>query len=286
MTKRVIIKNGKKYIVNVVDHNDCGDLGGGGGAAAGSLVFGPNNQFLSVAANSSSFAPGTGSYTVEWFQNMVVLPNTYEVEKVIFSVGSSSVSESIGVGITIIGFNYLLSVHENDSNFYLFILPYTSSAGINNVWTHFAVVRNSSAGYLQAFQNGYALTNGGTTSQITTPFFVNANINDTSSALLVGGYGDNSTSTTFSGSITNFRFTNGYALYSGPASTDGLNLFNSSSYAFNPPSYTLNSVAGTTLLLDANPYIPYNFIDTSGLNQVVSANSVSWSMSSPFYPIL
>lgn len=246
MTKRIIINKGKKYIVN------CSGVEDGVFAEGGSLQFGGLNQFLTLTS-SAQWAPGTGSFTVEWWQ--------YQINQTafgrVFTIGIWPTAE-IAVSI------------ETGGKFYLWLdalgnTPAVANSGsvispYLNTWTHFAVVRESGS-FLQIFQNGTPIKT------ITDPtnVYLKANLNNTTSSLFIGGEGDNVVNTRFSGSITNFRFVNGYALYSGSFTT----------------AYTPFPVLGTTLLINADiNQAPYVY-DNSGYNNTITQNSVSWSYARP-----
>jgi len=246
MQKRVIINKGKKYIVNTVGWED------GVFVEGGSLSFGAANQFLTITS-SAQWAPGTGSFTVEWWQYQISQPAFSRV----FTVKSWPSAE-IGVSI------------ETGGNFYLWLdglgnVPAVANSGsirtpYLNTWTHFAVVRESGS-FLQIFQNGTPIKT------ITDPanVYMMANINNTTSSFFIGGEGDNVVATRFSGSITNFRFVNGYAMYSGSFTS----------------AYTPFPTLGTTLLINADTnQAPYVY-DNSGYNNPITQSSVSWSYSHP-----
>ena len=129
-----------------------------------------------------------------------------------------------------------------------------------NTWHHFAVVR-SSGSYIQMFQDGVATKTITDKSNV----YLNADISS-SLPLIIGGEGTNIANTSFSGSITDFRFTNGYALYS---------------QSYTVPTMPIGIGTGTTLLLLAQGPAAVA-TDLSGLYQTVTQNSVSWSSASPF----
>lgn len=218
----------------------------------GSLQFGATDQFLTISAGSQ-WAPGTGSFTVEWWQYQIAQPSFSRV----FEVEAWPNTE-IGVSIESNGKFYLwLDALGNGpavANSGSIVAPYI------NTWTHFAVVRESGS-FLQIFQNGNPIK----TIIDPTNVYLIANINNTTSPLVIGSEADGVVATRFSGSITNFRFVNGYALYSG-------------SFA---AAYTPFPTLGTTLLLNADSaQAPYIY-DNSGYNNIVTQNSVSWSYAKP-----
>lgn len=256
MARRVIISNGKKYIVTVPDMEGM-DLGiGSAGGAGGSLEFrSVALQWLSVPA-SDSWNVYTGSFTVEWFQKAADVP----VNDRIFTIGVWPTAElgvsieNFGGGIKIFpwmdGLGNVPAIAHSAS----VILPYTSS------WHHFAIVR-SSGSYFQILQDGVALRTFTSPSDV----YINANISS-ALPLFIGGEGDNVANTMFSGSITSFRFVKGVALYSG---------------SYTVPYMPLGTGTGTQLLLLA-PTSESAVVDYSGLNKTVTQQAVSWSLTSPF----
>ena len=245
MQKRIVVNKGKKYIVNCVGGDE------GVFVEGGSLSFGGTNQFLTIPS-SSYWAPGTGSFTVEWWQYQISAPPFSRV----FTVKPWPNAE-IGVSLETGKFYLWLDALGNGpaiANSGDITIPYI------NTWTHFAVVRESGS-FLQIFQNGTPIKT------ITDPtnVYMMANINNTTSSLIIGGEGDNVVNTRFSGSITNFRFVNGYALYSG-------------SYTY---AYTPFPVLGTTLLINADTVQAPLVYDNSGYNNPITQNSVSWSYAKP-----
>jgi hypothetical protein len=236
----------------------------GPGFSAGSLVFGTtNSRYIAISGSvinstSSSFNIGSGSFTVEWFQNAINLP----INSRVFSQRPWANCE---FGVSIEGI-------VSAPNLYLWLdglgnIPATAnSASITlpylNTWHHFAITR-ASGSYLQIFQNGIA------TKTITdkTNVYIMADISS-SYPLIIGGEGDNVQTTMFSGSITNFRITKN-ALYS---------------ESFTVPTYPLTAATGTVLLLNAvSPDTA--FVDSSNaVNKILSGSSaVSWSSDSPFW---
>ena len=258
-------KTGKTYRITVPDWNyPAGglDLSAGGSCGGeGSMLFGKTNQYLAVSG-SSNFAPGVGSYTVEWFQYQIEQTTGSQQNSRVFTVNVCP-SASLAVSIECISPpNAVLYLWE--TGIPQAAVTTTGSSTIPapylNEWDHYAICRKSGS-YVQVFRNGAVLNT------ITSSTYLTANINNTSSNLFIGGEGDNAANSIFSGSITNFRFTNGYALYSG---------------SFTPPSSPLGVVTGTTLLLlsqDSGSVAS----DSSTLNQSTIQNSVSWSNASPFH---
>jgi hypothetical protein len=218
----------------------------------GSLQFGgTNNRFLSINGGMD-FVLGTGSYTVEWFQKQVKI-NSFD------RVFTQLAWPNSIIGVSIEG--------TGTGNFYFWNVGVDQSTVIANkalvseprlnVWDHFAVVRNSGS-YVQIFRNGTSIKT------ITSSQYLTSNISS-SAPLIIGGEGDNVSTTVWSGSITSFRLVKGYALYS---------------QSYTVPSEPLRPVTGTVLLLDAMTSTD-KWKDLSGLNKTVTGNSVSWSIEYP-----
>lgn len=175
--------------------------------------------YLSLAGNSS-WAVGTGDFTIEWFQ--------YQTDSSsyprIFQIGAYP---SISIGCSIEG-----------GTFYAWAsgaLSYGSMTGYKNSWQHFAIVRAS--GNLRVYRNG---TQIGTTRANTT------NITNTSTTLYLGVEAGGNANTWFGGYLTNFRWVKGLAVYTGnfttPTSalslTAGANPFGGSNTVAIPDGYT------------------------------------------------
>lgn len=148
--------------------------------------------YLSLAGNSS-WAVGTGDFTIEWFQ--------YQTDSSsyprIFQIGAYP---SISIGCSIEG-----------GTFYAWAsgaLSYGSMTGYKNSWQHFAIVRAS--GNLRVYRNG---TQIGTTRANTT------NITNTSTTLYLGVEAGGNANTWFGGYLTNFRWVKGLAVYTGNFTT-------------------------------------------------------------------
>lgn len=115
-----------------------------------------------------------------------------------------------------------------------------------NTWYHLAAVRSGTQAW-KIFLNGAVI---GT---------FNDNANYSSTSLLVGR--KSSTTETFSGNISNFRYIKGTALYT-------------SDFSANLPSANFTAFAGTDLLLNTQYGDAVNFLkDSSGNNRVVTNSS-------------
>jgi hypothetical protein len=213
---------------------------------AGSIGFSAasSNVNLTVPA-SSDWAIGSGNFTIEWYQYLSNYGGAASWPRP-FSLGSSLMVSEEGT--------------DNNRTFYLWVGGGANiiASGITNLqsnWTHFALSRNGTA--LNVYQNGSTL---GT---LTTSY----NFADSTSPLYIGRPATYSSATEmFKGFITNFRWTNGTAIYTAP---------------FNRPAAPLAPAAGTKLLLLAATSAGA-YSDSSGLSKTVTNSNTSWSSNSPF----
>jgi len=209
-------------------------------------------QFLLVT-NSANFAPGTGDFTVEWWQYV----DTAQVFMRSFSIGAYSAGCTMAVAI-------------QSPNIYYWLQSAPSGVGtslgaygtIVGVWTHWALVRAS--GVVKMYKNGSNISGAGSsdTSNATydaSKYFAIGDETTDGAASTIPG------STGFDGRIANFHFVNGTALYTAN---------------FVPPT-RINVVANTKLALPFKNGTTM-LVDTSGNNAVVaSVNGASWSSSRP-----
>jgi gliding motility-associated-like protein len=143
----------------------------------GSLSFNGNNQYLTVP-NSSNFSPGTGDFTVEWFQNQQSTSNWPRP----FSIGSTQLAVSIEGGAMYLWLGGTWIANATLSNYL-------------NTWVHFAIVK--SASNIKVYKDGVAIINVANTSNIAFTGAFNIGAKDGSNA-----------GESFNGYITNFRFSN------------------------------------------------------------------------------
>jgi hypothetical protein len=153
------------------------------------------NSYLSFPA-STDWAMGTGDFTVEWFSRQTTLAQFQRV----FTVGDYP---AIDFGVSIeSGTFYFWSGGDADTEYS------SSSATTINTWYHWAVVRQS--GTVSVYRDG---TLRGSS-------FANSdNINDTTTAFIVGNTNTFATNAAFVGAITNFRLVKGLAVYTGNFTT-------------------------------------------------------------------
>jgi hypothetical protein len=157
-----------------------------------SYIFSSNvNSYLSFPA-SADWAMGTGDFTVEWFSRQTTLLQFQRV----FTVGDYP---SIDFGVSIeSGTFYFWSGGDSDTDYN------SASASTINTWYHWAVVRSGTT--LSVYRDG--TLRGSTVTN-------NDNINDTSTAFIVGNTNTFATNSAFVGAITNFRLVKGLAVYTG-----------------------------------------------------------------------
>lgn len=118
-----------------------------------------------------------------------------------------------------------------------------------NEWVHFAISRQS--GTLRTFKNGTLIaTRANTTTNYTSTL-----------GLRIGNETNVGADASFGGYLTNFRIVKGTALYTA---------------SFTRPTDPLTAVANTSLLLLATNEANVS-ADSSGLNQTVTNNNVTWS---------
>ena len=212
----------------------------------GSYSFdGVTQQWISAAA-SSDFSPGTGDFTVEWFQYFIPGGDSFPR---IFSMDLSpprfEVSEESGT---------LYCWLENGAAGQFNMDAY------ENTWVWMAISRISNVLYM--FQDGKLKFAGANSS----------NINNSSGSLLIGLEAAEPAVSKFKGNITNFRYINGTGLYSGT--------FIGTTY-YSIPVDPLTAVANTKLLLLANRESDM-LIDYSDINRTIYNNlGVTWSGDAP-----
>ncbi len=149
----------------------------------GSMQFNGNNQYLTVP-NSSNFSPGTGDFTVEWYQNQQSSSNWPRS----FSIGNTQLAADIEAG-----------------NFYLWLggtwVAATPVTNYLNTWVHFAIVRSGTS--LKVYKDGVSIISISNSSNIAF-----------TGAFNIGAKDGTNAGESFNGYITNFRFSNA-AIYTG-----------------------------------------------------------------------
>ena len=216
-------------------------------------IPGTQNSFLRVD-NTSAFAPGTGDFTIQWWQ----YANSYNLYSRVFSIGTYGTSPMIAIGLE--------GPDNNDKNFNLWIQGNQQGSipvGVTlNTWVHFAVVRQS--GTVKLYKNGTNITGAG----YSMPY--DALYDNTDYCVIGGESGNGATSAesvTFPGFITGFQYVVGSALYS----TD-----------FSIPTTSSIATIDTELLLNFTRRSQF-LTDSSYTPKVVRAfGLVAWSPETPF----
>ncbi len=161
-----------------------------------SYSFNGTTSYLTLPGDSS-WAFGTGDFTIEWFQKQT--PTT--VYPRVFAIGAYA-TDDISIGCSIE--NGSLVGWFSSQNF--FLQPTV------DVWAHVAFVRRN--GELTAYVNGQL---AGVALGDPNPVANTTNITDSTTTLYIGveDAGDNPR-TYYTGYITNIRIVKGLAVYTGP----------------------------------------------------------------------
>jgi hypothetical protein len=215
--------------------------------STGSLYFlgTTNSRIITSGSSDTSYQFGTGSFTIEWWQNLSagagLFPRAFEqLSGPMVSMEGSSASRT----------------------FYFWGPSFSFSFGsitssLNNTWNHFAIVRSGSgAGSLKAYRNGVQVGSAATNS---TNFTSTNPIN-------IGNRASGLASEAFSGSITNFHWIKGVAKYTGSFT----------------PTGPLTAISGSSALLLLTSTSASAYSDSSGYNRVILNTSSSFTSSSPF----
>jgi len=213
----------------------------------GSLYFlgTTTSRIVTSGSSDATYQFGTGSFTIEWWQNLSAAASAYP----------RVFEQSGGLMVSLEG--------SSASRTFYFWTPSLNSFGaitgsLNDTWNHFAIVRSGSGtGNVKLYRNG---TQYGSALTIATSFTSTNPIN-------VGNRTTgNLTAEAFSGSITNFHWVNGVAKYT-------------SSFT---PVGPLSAISGSSALLILASTSASAYTDSSGYNRTIIATSASWTGSSPF----
>lgn len=216
-------------------------------ATGGSMVFVAGGQLVQTNVsypNDASLRPGTGAFTVEWFQYY----QDSDTNAIVFSIGTFP--------------NNDLSVVYTDTIMYLFTDGSSApipSAVTKNVWQHIAIVGN---GAPDGLRNVKVYVDGVPRFTRTT----NYNITQTD-VLRIGNQSDATVlDGNYAGLLTNFRWVVGSQVYTA---------------LFTPPTTPLTAIAGTELLLLANSSGSV-VTDSSTRARAATNTGVTFSASTPF----
>jgi len=147
---------------------------------AGAFEFGGTNDYLSV--NSSVFNPGTGDFTIEWWQKLAATDVSYSALKI-------NSGDGIRTG------NTAIQLFINGSINIAATATFTTTD-----WEHVAIVRSS--GVISIYHKGVLLSNN------------LANLNPANSITAsIFEIGNNWTGSNYAGSLSNFRVVVGTAVY-------------------------------------------------------------------------
>jgi len=184
------------------------------------LYFNGNNTRLTVY-NDDPFYLGSNNFTIDWYQYGIY--DTDNPNAILFSM-LNSIKVTFTCNPVSDPNTVTFNLYINNTLFCLFNFEYTEI----NRWTYFAIVRYNNI--ITCYKDGYAF--------VSTP--ISYAINSSSTTLIIGNDGVLATGTFFKGAISDFRWNNFDALYTG-------NLFNA------VPSLPLTKQINTRLLMNINP---------------------------------
>ena len=202
-------------------------------------------RLITSGSSDATLQFGTGSFTIEWWQNMSAgassFPRVFEQSGgPMVSMEGSSASRTFyfwaGVGLNTIG---------------------SITSSLNGVWNHFALVRSGSgAANFKVYRNGV---------QFGSAITITTNFNNTTS-INIGNRASGLASEAYSGSITNFHWVKGVAKYTA---------------SFTPTGPLTPISSSTALLLLTTTNASLN-VDSSGYNRVILNTGSIFTSSSPF----
>jgi hypothetical protein len=203
------------------------------------------SRIATSGSADTSYQFGTGSFTIEWWQNL--------------SAGAGSFPRPFeqlsGPMVSMEGSSASRAFYFWGPSFSVSFGSITSS--LNNTWNHFAIVRSGSgAGSLKAYRNGVQVGSAATNS---TNFTSTNPIN-------IGNRASGLASEAFSGSITNFHWIKGVAKYT----------------ASFTPTGPISPISGSSALLLLTTTSASLSIDSSGYNRTMINTSASFVQDSPF----
>jgi hypothetical protein len=187
-------------------------------SVGGSMLFTAGGQLTQTNvsfANDVNLRPGTGAFTVEWFQYY----QDSDANAIVFSIGTFPSND---LCVVYVGTTMFLFTDGSSSN--------VGGAVTKNVWQHVAVVGNGGA---DGARNVKVYVNG----ELKLTRTANYNISQTD-LLRIGNQTDATVPNgNYAGLLTNFRWVVGSQVYTG---------------VFTPPTTPLTAIAGTELLLLAS----------------------------------
>jgi hypothetical protein len=216
-------------------------------SGGGSLRFAAGGQLTQTNVsypNDAALRPGTGAFTVEWFQYY----QDSDANAIVFSIGTFPSNELcvVYVGTTL----YLFTDGGSTVQ---------ASAVTKNVWQHVAVVGN---GGVDGSRNVKVYVNGELKLTRTANYVISQTDvlrigNQTDASVLNGNY---------AGLLTNFRWVVGSQVYT---------------TVFTPPTAPLTAISGTQLLLVAST--PAEVVkDSSSASRTPTNTGVVYDADTPF----
>jgi hypothetical protein len=217
---------------------------GTGTGGAGTYTVGTSQTVASTTITSST-GIGTAQFTIEAyvyvtntaFRTFASWGNTTGHFRCFINDSSKEITVWLGSGV---------------------LLTATYTTSILNTWAYVTVQRNA-ANTLQVFLNGVSVNTAAsnTSNWYAGTLWIGSDTQNTTTA---SGYG-------FVGNITNFRYTQGSALYTGN---------------FSSPTAPLAAVSGTKLLLLASSSGSFTTDSSSNPLTITNSNGVSYSALTPF----
>ena len=220
----------------------------------------------------SGFSVGSGAFTVEWFQKLVPITVDDDYYYTIFAIGDiDNETEAMSFYYQVSPPNpvsiYGVYMTSGVDSFYFGNFGTTGPndfrlyTDLTNQWIHVAVVGNGSSptNSLTMYVNGAQF---GPVAPLTNYNFATSG----QPYLTIGGQSPLNADYYYNGYISNFRFTKGEALYTGP---------------FTPPTTTLNALPSTQLLLKTLSDSPANDSSTPS-KPITPIGPVTFAADSPF----
>ena len=202
------------------------------------------SRIITSGSSDTSYQFGTGSFTIEWWQNLSA--NAAAFPRVFEQSGGPQVSLE---GSSVSRVFYFWGLGANGFG--------SITSSLNNTWNHFAVVRSGSGtGNLKVYRNGVQFG----------PAFTNSTNFTATTAINIGNRASGLSTEAFSGSITNFHWIKGVAKYTGSFT----------------PTGPLTAISGSSALLLLASTSASAYTDSSGYNRVIIPTTASWTSGSPF----
>jgi hypothetical protein len=216
-------------------------------------IPGTSGSFLRVT-NDAAFAPGTGDFTIEWWQYADAYPSFPRI----MSIGTYATDPMLAISLEGI---------DSDRTMNVWCGP-GGGLGVANVgvtlnqWVHFALVRAS--GVLKIYKNGVNISGSGT---------INTNdvIYEPSDYFAIGTETSNGTSSfgnsSFNGRLTGFHYIVGLALYTSD---------------FTVPSVPALPIPETVLLLNFTNFLNFLTDESTPQKTVTTVGLATWNFNSPY----